>query len=150
MIPSATGTVQVKTYDGDVWTTTTDNTNGTGNFGTTTVGPGNYISATSAGFFYYLDDIHYNDTDFPGPTQYPFTILNGSSTQLLNVNNNGDDVDPLSYKNGVLLTYLELATLLDGSTFGKKNIAVFADLTGDAAAGQKKISATVNTYNPST
>ena len=70
-----------------------------------------------------------------------YTVVNGSDEQLVNVNVGGTDVDAFSYKDGITLTNTELATLLDGSTFGKKDVAVFADLTGDAAATQKKRSA---------
>lgn len=67
-----------------------------------------------------------------------YTILNGSDQQLVNVNAGGTDVDALSYKDGVSLTSAELATLLDGSTFGRKDVAVMANLSGDAASYQKK------------
>jgi len=67
-----------------------------------------------------------------------YTIVNASDEQLVNVNAGGTDVDAYSYKDGVTLTNTELATLLDGATFGKKNVAVFANLTGDAAAVAKK------------
>lgn len=70
-----------------------------------------------------------------------YTIVNGSDQQLVDVNGGGTDVDAYTYKDGVTLTNTELATLLNGSSFGQKNIAVFADLTGDAAATQKKRSA---------
>jgi hypothetical protein len=63
-----------------------------------------------------------------------YTIVNGSDEQLVNVNGGGTDVDAYSFKDGVTLTNTELATLLDGSSFGKKNVAVFADQTGEAAA----------------
>jgi hypothetical protein len=67
-----------------------------------------------------------------------YTIINGSDEQLANVNGAGVDVEAFSYKDGVTLNATELAALLDGSTFGKRNVAVIADLTGDAAAAQKK------------
>lgn len=70
-----------------------------------------------------------------------YTVVNGSDQQLANINGGGTDVEAYSYKDGVTLTQGELATLLDGSSFGQKNVAVFADLTGDAAAVQKKRSA---------
>jgi hypothetical protein len=63
-----------------------------------------------------------------------YTIINGSDEQLVNVNAGGVDVDAYSYKDGVTLTNTELATLLDGTTFGKKNVAVVADQTGEAAS----------------
>lgn len=63
-----------------------------------------------------------------------YTIVNGSDEQLVNVNGGGTDVDAYSYKDGVTLTNTELATLLDGSSFGKKNVAVFADQTGVVAS----------------
>jgi hypothetical protein len=63
-----------------------------------------------------------------------YTIVNGSDQQLVNVNAGGVDVDAYSYKDGVTLTNTELATLLDGASFGQKNVAVFADLTGEVAA----------------
>jgi hypothetical protein len=65
-----------------------------------------------------------------------YTIVNGSDEQLVNVNGGGTDVDAYSYKDGVTLTDAELATLLDGASFGKKNVAVFADQTGVGAAEQ--------------
>ena len=71
-----------------------------------------------------------------------YTIVNGSDEQLVDVNGGGTDVDPYSYKDGVTLTNTELATLLSAS-FGKKNVAVFADLTGDSQAVQRKRSAAI-------
>lgn len=67
-----------------------------------------------------------------------YTIINGSDQQLANVNAGGVDVDAYSYKDGVTLTDGELAALLNGTSFGQRNIAVFANLTGDAAAVAKK------------
>jgi len=78
-----------------------------------------------------------------------YTIVNGSDEQLVNVNGGGTDVDAYSYKDGVTLTNTELATLLDGSTFGKKNVAVFANLTGDAAAEAKKRSIQLGAFKAS-
>lgn len=72
-----------------------------------------------------------------------YTVVNGSDQQLANINVGGTDVEAYSYKDGITLTNTELATLLDGSSFGQKNVAVFADLTGDAAAAQKKRSAAI-------
>lgn len=72
-----------------------------------------------------------------------FTIVNGSDEQLVNVNAGGTDVDPYCYKNGVTLTPTELSILLDGTSFGKKNVAVFADHTGDSQAEQRKRSAAI-------
>ena len=79
-----------------------------------------------------------------------YTVVNGSPSQLVNINVGGVDVDALTFKDGITLTATELATLLDGATFGHKNIAVFADLTGDAAAATKKRNGTINAYLPST
>lgn len=62
----------------------------------------------------------------------------------------GTDVDAYSYKNGITLTNTELATLLDGTTFGKKNVAVFADQTGDSQATQRRRMAAVAANFPST
>lgn len=70
-----------------------------------------------------------------------YTVVNGSDSQLTNINAGGVDVEAYSYKDGITLTNTELATLLDGSSFGQKNVAAFADLVGDAAATQKKRSA---------
>jgi hypothetical protein len=70
-----------------------------------------------------------------------YTVVNGSDAQIANINSGGTDVEAYSYKDGVTLTNTELAALLNGTDFGQKNIAVFADLTGDAAAQQKKRSA---------
>jgi hypothetical protein len=78
-----------------------------------------------------------------------YTIINGSDEQLVNVNAGGTDVDAYSYKDGVTLTNTELATLLDGSTFGKKNVAVFADLTGDTQAVAKKRSIQLGAFTAS-
>jgi hypothetical protein len=84
---------------------------------------------------------HFDEFDIDGRLELFFvnyTIVNGSDQQLVNVNAGGTDVDAYSYKDAVTLTNTELATLLDGSTFGQKNVAVFADLTGDGAATAKK------------
>lgn len=67
-----------------------------------------------------------------------YTVVNGSDAQLANINGGGTDVEAFSYKDGITLTNTELATLLDGASFGHKDVCVFADLTGDAAAQQKK------------
>lgn len=72
-----------------------------------------------------------------------YTIVNGSDETLSNVNGGGDDVSALSYKNNVTLTNTELATLLDGASFGQKNVAVFADLSGNVQAEQRKRSAAI-------
>lgn len=70
-----------------------------------------------------------------------YTVVNGSDSQLVNINGGGTDVDAYSYKNGITLTSGELLALLDGSSFGQRNIAVFADLTGNSQADQRKRSA---------
>ena len=70
-----------------------------------------------------------------------YTVVNGSDSQLTNINAGGVDVEAYAYKDAITLTNTELATLLDGSSFGQKNVAVFADQTGDAAKDQKKRSA---------
>ena len=67
-----------------------------------------------------------------------YTVVNGHDAQLANINAGGTDVEAFSYKDGITLSDAELATLLDGASFGAKDVAVFADLTGDAAAQQKK------------
>ena len=87
---------------------------------------------------------HHDDFDIDGPLSLFFvnyTVVNGSDEQLANINVGGTDVEAFSYKDGITLTGAELATLLDGTSFGKRDVAVFADLTGDAAASQKKRSA---------
>lgn len=71
-----------------------------------------------------------------------YTIVNGSDEQLVDVNGGGTDVDPYSYKDGVTLTNTELAALLS-SSFGKKNVAVFTDQTGDSQKEQRKRSAAI-------
>lgn len=68
-------------------------------------------------------------------------MVNGSDVQLANINVGGTDVEAYSYKDAIVLTAGELAILLDGSTFGQKDVCAFADQTGDAAAQQKKRSA---------
>lgn len=75
---------------------------------------------------------------YKGAAAVAYTILNGSDEQLVNVNAGGTDVDAASYKDGVELTESELATLLDGTSFGKKNVAVLPNLTGVADARQIK------------
>jgi hypothetical protein len=70
-----------------------------------------------------------------------YTVVNGSDQQLANINGGGVDVEAYSYKDGITLTDGELATLLNGTSFGQKNVAAFADQTGDAAKDQKKRSA---------
>jgi len=72
-----------------------------------------------------------------------YTVVNGSDAQIANINAGGIDVEAYSYKDGITLTNTELATLLDGASFGQKNIAVFANQTGDAAKDQKKRSAAI-------
>jgi hypothetical protein len=71
-----------------------------------------------------------------------YTVVNGSDQQLSNINAGGVDVEAYAYKDGVTLTDGELAALLSAS-FVQKNVAVFGDLTGDAAAAQKKRSAAI-------
>lgn len=41
-----------------------------------------------------------------------YTIVNGTNSQLVDVNGGGTDVDALTYKDGVTLTTAEIATLL--------------------------------------
>lgn len=93
----------------------------------------------------YREHLHHADEfDIDGRLELFFvnyTVVNGSDQQLANINAGGTDVDPYSYKDGITLTNGELAALLDGSSFGQKNIAVFADQTGDAQKLQKKRSA---------
>jgi tRNA A37 threonylcarbamoyladenosine biosynthesis protein TsaE len=79
-----------------------------------------------------------------------YTIVNGHDQQLVNVNAGGVHVDAYTYKDAVTLTNTELATLLDGSSFGQKNVSVLADLTGDAAAVQKKRSLQIAGFTAST
>jgi hypothetical protein len=67
-----------------------------------------------------------------------YTVVNGSDQQLAAINGGGTNVDAFSYKDGVTLTNTELAALLNGSSFGHKDVAVFADQTGDAQKTQKK------------
>lgn len=62
-----------------------------------------------------------------------YTIINGTETQLANVNGGGTDVEALSAKDGVTLTNGELAAV--ASTQG---VAVTSDLTAVAAATQLK------------
>ena len=79
--------------------------------------------------------------DFGGGTVVTgplYTIVNGSDETLTNVNAGGTDVAAGSYKDGVSLSDAELAVLLDGTSFGHRDIAVFADLSGDAAARRRK------------
>ena len=87
---------------------------------------------------------HYDEFEIDGRLELFFvnyTVVNGSDQQLANINAGGTDVDPYTYKDGITLTNGELATLLDGSSFGQKNVAVFADQTGDSQKLQKKRSA---------
>lgn len=70
-----------------------------------------------------------------------YTVVNGSDQQIANINVGGTDVEAYSYKDGITLTSAELEALLNGTSFGQRNIAVFADQTGDAAKEQKKRSA---------
>jgi hypothetical protein len=79
-----------------------------------------------------------------------YTVVNGSDQELTNINAGGSDVSAYSFKNGITLSGAELAALLDGTSFGQKNVAVFADLTGDAAATQKKRSAALGAMFAST
>lgn len=72
-----------------------------------------------------------------------YTVVNGSDQQIVNINAGGTDVDAYSYKNGITLTNTELATLLDGASFGQRNIAVFADHTGQSQTDQRKRSAAI-------
>ena len=71
-----------------------------------------------------------------------YTVVNGSDSQLVNINAGGTDVDAYSYKNGITLTDAELAALLADASAqaisGERNVAAFADLTGDAQAAQRK------------
>jgi len=95
---------------------------------------------------------HYDEFDIDGRLELFFvdyTVVNGSDQQLANINGGGTDVEAYSYKDGVTLTNGELAALLDGASFGQRNIAVFANLTGDAAAVQKKRSAALASLYPS-
>ena len=89
-----------------------------------------------------MEHLHHSDPfDVDGFFQafvVNYTVVNGSDAQLVNINAGGTDVDAFSYKDGITLTNTELATLLDGTTFGHKDVAVFADQTGDAAKIQKK------------
>jgi hypothetical protein len=62
-----------------------------------------------------------------------YTIINGTESQLVDVNAGGTDVDPLAYKDGVTLTNTEIATLL-----GTAGVAVLKDLTGVGDATQLK------------
>ena len=87
---------------------------------------------------------HHDEFEIDGRLELFFvnyTVVNGSDQQLANINAGGTDVDPYTYKDGITLTNGELATLLDGSSFGQKNVAVFADQTGDSQKLQKKRSA---------
>lgn len=96
---------------------------------------------------------HHDEFDIDGRLDIFFvayTVVNGSDAQLVNINAGGTDVDAFSYKDGITLTNTELATLLDGSTFGKKDVAVFADQTGDAAKTQKKRAAALAALYTST
>jgi len=66
-----------------------------------------------------------------------YTVINGTEAQLSNVDGSSTNVDALTYKNGITLDNTHLATLLDGSTFGK-GVAAMHDLTGVAYADQLK------------
>ena len=74
-----------------------------------------------------------------------YTVVNGSDAQLVNINAGGTDVDAYSYKDGITLTDGELAAVLADASAeaisGQRNVAVFADLTGDSQATQRKRSA---------
>lgn len=76
-----------------------------------------------------------------------YTVVNGSDKQLVDINAGGIDVDPYSYKDAITLTNTELAALLTFATgetiAGQHNVCVFADLTGDAQAAQRKRSAAI-------
>jgi len=78
-----------------------------------------------------------------------YTIINGHDAQLVNVNAGGVDVDAYSYKDGITLTSAELVIVLDGTTFGAKNVAVIADLAGDTAAANKKRSVGISSLTAS-
>lgn len=54
-----------------------------------------------------------------------YTIVNGTESQLVDVNGGGTDVDALATKDGVTLTNAELATLL-----ATNGVAVIKDQTG--------------------
>jgi hypothetical protein len=71
-----------------------------------------------------------------------YTIINGTESQLVDVNAGGTDVDALTYKDGVALTNTEIATLL-----GTAGVAVLKDQTGLASAAQlKRVVATAGLY----
>ena len=82
-----------------------------------------------------------------------YTVVNGSDSQLVNINAGGTDVDAYSYKDGITLTDAELAALLADASAeaisGQRNVAVFANLTGDAQAAQRKRSAALAAHFPS-
>lgn len=68
-----------------------------------------------------------------------YTVVNGDNQDYSNVNVGGTDVGAMSYRDAVVLTNTELATLLDGTTF--PNACVFPDqsaVTPVAAAQQRK------------
>lgn len=60
-----------------------------------------------------------------------YTIINGTESQLTDVNSGGTDVDALTTKDGVVLTNAELATLLTTDA-----VAVMKDQTGSAKKPQ--------------
>jgi len=62
-----------------------------------------------------------------------YTIINGTDSQLSNVDGSSTNVDAHTYKDGVTLDSSHLTTLL--TTAG---VAVVKDLTGVADATQKK------------
>lgn len=83
-----------------------------------------------------------------------YTVVNGSDSPLVGINGGGTGVDSYSYKDGITLTNTELAALLlDASAqaiSGERNVCVFADLTGDAQATQRKRSAAIASLYVST
>lgn len=62
-----------------------------------------------------------------------YTIINGTESQLANVDGSSTNVDALTYKDGVTLDSSHLTTLL-----GTAGVAVLKDLTGVADAQQLK------------
>lgn len=83
-----------------------------------------------------------------------YTVVNGSDSQLVNINAGGTDVDAYCYKDGIVLTDAELAALLADASAqaisGERNVAVFADQTGDAQKEQRKRSAAIAAFYLST
>jgi len=66
-----------------------------------------------------------------------YTVINGTESDILNINGGGTDVGAMTYRDGITLTATELATLLDGATFGKA-IAAMTDLAAVTPAQQLK------------